>query len=466
MPQRYLDEDENKPPVPAPAGLPRQQQDPEETLRQLAAAPSAKEQSQFAIAEQPPADDTPVDLSELDKGPAVTAPLRQKTLRAPESDLDRYARLSQEAEEAAPTEQDVLAAGIRRGMAYSRASTPAFLQQMAETAFYKPDYSQMTKVAEEEAKQPDIALSAKEQAQKRLQGLAEAARKKALLPGQLEEQRVRSAEAQAKMEQLKLSAEANKPADPADIKKFMDLYGQKYGVTIPEGASKGELKSYYDQAIKGVFGVVEAKERAKIKAEPSAAQTGREERLKNKEVNTMVTALRSQYNKEIEGTRKGLEAAEKIGQFADSKNWALLAAVGPQLAKGIGGDVGALSNKDIARYDANPQLLDRYKDMINKALTGEVSDATAQEYKDAAKVVKGLLTDKINKKQQKYRNILTKNKLYKDLGGDEDYANQQLFGGETFGEASAPAAQPAAAPAAPSPAPTGKRKVITDPSQL
>jgi hypothetical protein len=357
----------------------------------------------------------------------------QEPMPAPETDIESYRRLSQQAAEAGPTEQDVLQAGMRRSLAEQRAETMPFLQQMAQTAFYKPDYSEMTRVAQAEVSRPDIELTAKEQAQKRLQGLAEMARKRALLPGEMKEQEVKSAEADARMQALKLKSDASSPAAPTDIQKFMDVYGKKFGVTLPDNVTKGELSDYYTQGIKGAFGVAEAKERAKLKSEPSGIQTEREARLKNKEINTMITTLRNQYNKEIESSKKGLEAAEKIEQFADSKNWALLAAVGPQLAKGIGGDVGALSNKDIARYDANPQLLTKYQDMIKRALSGEVTEATAQEYKDAAKVVKGILQDKLNKKQEKYRKILTKNKLYKELDGDEEYANEQLFGGEVYG---------------------------------
>lgn len=413
MPQRFLDEQDEDlyKQMPKPAASP-DQSSAEQTLQQLAAEPAQR----------------------------------------PEED---YIRLSKEAEQAAPTEQDVLQAGMRRSLAEQRAETMPFLQQMAQTAFYKPDYSEMTRVAQAEIGRPDIELTAKEQAQKRLQGLAEVARKRALLPGQLKEQEVRSAEADARMQALRLKSDAASPAAAEDIQKFMDVYGKKYGVTVPDNVTKGELADYYAQGIKGTFGIAEAKERAMMRGEQTPAQQEREERLKNKEVNTMITTLRNQYAKEVEGSRKGLEAAERIEQFADSKNWALLAAVGPQLAKGIGGDVGALSNKDIARYDANPKLLDRYKDIIKKALTGEVSDATSQEYKDAAKIVKGILQDKLSKKQDKYRKILTKNKLYTDLGGDEDYANEQLFGGETYGAA------PKAAAESPSAAPTKRRKATS-----
>lgn len=368
----------------------------------------------------------------------ANTPPDQPAAPQPEDAMAAYGRLSKEAEEATPSEEDVLAANMRRTGAQLRAEAPAYLEKAAETLFYKPDYSQITRVAQAEAERPDMILSAKQQAQKRLEALAEGARKRALLPGELKEQEIKSAEADARMQALKLKADAASPAAPTDIQKFMDVYGKKFGVTLPDNVTKGELSDYYTQGIKGAFDVAEAKERAKLRPEPSGIQTEREERLKNKEVNTMITTLRNQYTKEIETSRKGLEAAEKIERFADSKNWALLAAVGPQLAKGIGGDVGALSNKDIARYDANPKLTDRYIDMIKKALTGEVTDATAQEYKDAGKVVKGWLQDKLNKKQEKYRKILTKNKLYKDLGGDEEYANEQLFGGETYGTASTP----------------------------
>lgn len=402
----------------------------------------------------------------VEQGLPTPAPLKEDLLvpeskPAPETDLEAYQRLSKEAEEASPTAEDVGLAGIKEGFAFQRAQSPEYLAKMAETAFYKPDASKITQVRLAEAERPDVTLTAKQQAQKRLEGLAEAARKRALLPGELEQQKVRSAEAQARMEELKLKADSGKPASPEDIQKFTDIYGKQYGVTIPEGVTRGQLSEYYKQGIKGVFDIAEAKERAKLRAEPSSLQTEREERLKNKEVNTMVTTLRNQYNKEVEGAKKGLEAAEKIGQFADSKNWALLAAVGPQLAKGIGGDVGALSNKDIARYDANPQLVDRYKDMIKKALTGEVSDATAQEYKDAAKVVRGLLSEKLAKKQQKYKTILTKNRLYKELGGDEDYANEQLFGGESFGTPTEPSAKEAVV----KPTPTDMIDVISPDGQ-
>lgn len=366
----------------------------------------------------------------------------------PEDSMAAYQRLSREAEEATPTEQDIMAAAMRRTRAQISADAPGYLQQAATTLFYKPDFSEQAAAAREQAKQPDMILSAKQQAQKRLEALAEGARKRVLLPGEMKEQEAKSAEAEARMQSLKLKADASSPAAPADIQKFMDVYGKKFGVTLPDSVTKGELSDYYTQGIKGAFGVAEAKERAKLKTEPSGIQSEREERLKNKEVNTMITTLRNQYNKEIEGSKKGLEAADRIEQFADSKNWALLAAVGPQLARGIGGDVGALSNKDIARYDANPQLITKYQDMIKRALSGEVTQATAQEYKDAAKVVKGLLQDKLNKKQDKYRKILTKNRLYKDLGGDEEYADEQLFGGETFGTPSVKTT-PAPTPTAP-----------------
>lgn len=376
----------------------------------------------------------------------------------PEDAMAAYQRLSRQAEEATPSEEDILAANLRRTGAQLRAEAPAYLEKAAETAFYKPDYSQITRAAQAEAERPDMILSAKQQAQKRLETLAEGARKRALLPGEMREQEVKSAEAEARMQALKLKADAASLAAPTDIQRFMNVYGTKFGVILPDNVTKGELSDYYTQGIKGAFGVAEAKERSKMRGEQTPAQQEREARLKNKEINNMITTLRNQYNKEIEGSKKGLEAAEKIEQFADSKNWALLAAVGPQLAKGIGGDVGALSNKDIARYDANPQLLTKYQDMIKRALSGEVTEATAQEYKDAAKVVKGLLQDKLSKKQDKYRKILTRNKLYKELDGDEEYANEQLFGGETYGTASTKVA-PVSAPTSTTPKSTKQQKL-------
>jgi len=194
-------------------------QGPEQVLQRLGAEPSAKEQAQAQA--------------------------------QPESDVDAYQRLSREAEQAAPTEQDVLAAGIRRSLAESRAETPAFLQQMAETAFYKPDYSQMTKVAQAEAERPDIQLTAKEQAQKRLQGLAEGARKRALLPGEMKRQEASAAEAQARMEALKessaLKARANEPASPEDVAKFNKAYGF-LKVTLPDNITRGDLSKAWNSA--------------------------------------------------------------------------------------------------------------------------------------------------------------------------------------------------------------------------
>ena len=197
-----------------------EQQDPEQTLQQLAAEPSAKEQAQQ---------------------------------QEPESDLDRYARLSQEAERAAPTEQDVLQAGFRQSMAQSRAETMPYLQQMAETAFYKPDYSEMTKVAQAESEKPDIQLTAKQQAQKRLEGLAESARKKALLPGEMERQKTQSEESKLRLEALKqasaLKTRSNEPASESELAKFNKNFGS-LGQVLPENTTRGELSEAYSAANK------------------------------------------------------------------------------------------------------------------------------------------------------------------------------------------------------------------------
>jgi hypothetical protein len=159
--------------------LPDEQTQGEQTLQQLAAAEPAMQATQLV--------------------PSKGLPSPQ----APESDLSRYQRLSQEAEEATPTQEDVLSAGFRRTAAELRAEAPAYLQQAATTAFYKPDFSQMTRAAEAEAQRPDVELTAKQQAQKRLEDLAEGARKRVLLPGQMKEQEVKSAEAQAKLDMLR-----------------------------------------------------------------------------------------------------------------------------------------------------------------------------------------------------------------------------------------------------------------------
>lgn len=123
----------------------------------------------------------------------------QTTMPASETDLQAYERLSKEAEEAAPTGEDVALAGVREGLAFQRAQSPEFLAKMAETQFYKPDAGKIPQIRLAEAQQPDVALTAKQQAQKRLQSLAESARKRALLPGELEEQKAKALDIRAKL---------------------------------------------------------------------------------------------------------------------------------------------------------------------------------------------------------------------------------------------------------------------------
>ena len=190
----------------------------------------------------------------------------------PEDSMAAYQRLSREAEEATPTEQDIMAAAMRRTRAQISADAPGYLQQAATTLFYKPDFSEQAAAAREQAKQPDMILSAKQQAQKRLEALAEGARKRVLLPGEMKEQESQVAMAQARMDALKeaaaLKAKASAPASPEDIKKFNDTFG-KIGASVPGDITKGELSQLWkdtsDLAVKRgtAFGAAERAAQAK-----------------------------------------------------------------------------------------------------------------------------------------------------------------------------------------------------------
>lgn len=121
----------------------------------------------------------------------------------PETDIEAYQRLSKEASEAAPTEQDVLMAGVRRSLAETQAAGIPYLEKAAETAFYKPDYSKMAEATKIGLGRPDAILTAKEQAQKRLESLAEGARKRALLPAEMAEKEAKTLKTQEELRTLK-----------------------------------------------------------------------------------------------------------------------------------------------------------------------------------------------------------------------------------------------------------------------
>jgi len=385
-----------------------QQQDPEQTLQQLAAAPSAKEQAQAQA--------------------------------QPESDVDAYQRLSREAEQAAPTEQDVMAAGIRRSMAESRAETPAFLQQMAETAFYKPDYSQMTKVAQAEAERPDIQLTAKQQAQKRLEDLAEGARKRALLPGEMKRQEASAAEAQARMEALKessaLKARANEPASPEDVAKFNKAYGF-LKITLPDNITRGDLSKAWNSAPELAAKYATAEKGGEVRKEVAQTQAqakveaseNTQKRLENKDFSSALDKTRAEYTKAIQPFETKLAGIQNIERLANSNNWQAYAAVAPQMAKIVGGDTGALTDRDLARYSQNPQLFKKYKDMALSAITGTPSEETKQGFIEVARTIASVYRDKIAEKQNQYRNQLKGDRRFVSANGTDEDINSVVFGG-------------------------------------
>lgn len=201
------DEEENKNKVPFAPAADNEQAQGEQTLQQLANTP-------------------PV----------------QPAAPQPEDDVASYQRLSKQAEEAVPSEEDVLAASMRRTGAQLRAEAPAYLEKAAETLFYKPDYSQITRVAEGEAKQPDMVLSAKEQAQKRLEALAEGARKRALLPAEIGEKQAKTLKTQEELRTLKqkgapLSEERRKLYEGM-INSFISRNNLGDPVSLPEAVTE------------------------------------------------------------------------------------------------------------------------------------------------------------------------------------------------------------------------------------
>jgi hypothetical protein len=252
------DEEENKNKVPFAPVTDEEQTQGEQTLQQLASTPPA-----------------------------------QPAAPQPEDAMVAYQRLSKEAEEATPSEQDVLAANLRRTGAQLRAEAPAYLEKATETLFHKPDYSQISRVAQAEAQQPDMILTAKEQAQKRLQILAEGARKRALLPVELKKQEAETSIAQARMDALKeaaaLKAKANASASPEDIKKFNNTFG-KIGASVPEDITKGELSELWKQtsdlAIKRgtEFGVAERAAASREAVAATKAEISADARKEGKEI--------------------------------------------------------------------------------------------------------------------------------------------------------------------------------------
>lgn len=224
-------------------------------------------------AEFPP---TPGMETELPEQPEVTAQREQaeERERFAASPEGRYSAALKAAEEAGPTEEDYRQAAIRQSIAQVGAGMPGYLQQMSTTLFHKPDFSQQAAAAREQARQPDMVLTAKEQAQKRLEGLAETARKRALLPGELKKQEAETSMAQMRMDTLKETARLNadkvSPAKPEDIQKFRDTFG-KLGADVPDSISKGELSKAWtdasEQAMKGGFTLQAAKLGATTKKE-------------------------------------------------------------------------------------------------------------------------------------------------------------------------------------------------------
>lgn len=203
----------------------------------------------------------------------------------------------------------------------------------------------------------------------------------------LEQADQKVADAQALMKQ-----EADDP-NSAVSQGMRDTFKQLYGYEIKGSATANELAKVSPEMEKylGRLADVEAKkENAKMYAQQRAdmfnlrrmdtqdARKLKEEQDDEKQI--------ERYTKKAEGLEpykkassvlSSLATVRELIQDARTKGGQSLAMLGPQIAKGLAGEVGVLTEQDVTRYISSPDLANKLNDTRLKLTKGQLSGHSA-----------------------------------------------------------------------------------------
>lgn len=168
---------------------------------------------------------------------------------------------------------------------------------------------------------------------------------------------------------------------PINIDKIKGLSGK----AITEAYGKSNMESVYSAYVRAQG----EKESAKMRSEDNKIR--REEMQMNREESRKATQDRydtsqvERYTKMVNQSEPFKESERIIGATAKVRELAKdaaanggqsLAMLGPAVAKGLAGEVGVLTDKDVTRYTQNPSAAGGMIDTLQKVKSGKLSEVS------------------------------------------------------------------------------------------
>lgn len=382
------------------------------------------------------------DDSQLEYKPAQ--PLIETELeddsQPPPTAQERYANVLKKASAAGPRASDYRAAALGKLSSALGAGMGGYMESMAGTMFHKPNFKWMDEGREEVGRLGEYNIKAKEAEKDRLIEQAAGIRKEALLPGEMAAQEVKSKEAQAKLDALKPASEEELAA-----------YEERTGTKLPASTTKAALAKLTEKVLTPMSEyerkrLEQAGERLDVtKAGQKETQERAEVKRTEGQTKTFSELMRKEskaYRDTVKKQEESLSDAEKIATLASSDDWQSFNAVAPRFAKVIGGDSGVLTDKDISRYSESPELIQKYKDLLSKTVSGTPTEETKQGYVRAVEEITKTIKKKIADRQEQARNRIKNDRLFKSLKGTDQEIDEQIFGGAYYGGGESPTQQP------------------------
>lgn len=144
------------------------------------------------------------------------------------------------------------------------------------------------------------------------------------------------------------------------------------------------------------------------------------------------SALSSPEFKKAQETLGAVDRIAELAKDAKSNGGQSLAMLGPQIAKGIAGEVGVLTEQDVTRYINDPSLAGSLRDKLLKAKAGKLSEVSYDNLMRLTDIMQKKAKDARDKTYASYATRLARNS--KDLTYEEAYKkmNPEYLDGDSI----------------------------------
>lgn len=139
----------------------------------------------------------------------------------------------------------------------------------------------------------------------------------------------------------------------------------------------------------------------------------------NKIKNYTDKALGSPEFKKAQESIVAIDRLKELAKDAVTNGGQSLAQLGPQVARGLAGEVGAMTDKDVTMYVVDPSVAGRMRDLLVRAKSGKLSDVSYDNLMRMTDIMEKKARDVRNKVYSDYATRLSRNS--KDLSFEDAY---------------------------------------------